>query len=114
MLCTSRADIASKPAFLQPREFAVLTKPHKCPIDGLTQRLVVLGERDPELFVGRYLKRDRQLRAVLHQPRDNREQFDHQTDASSLEVVEVNINVNDLHLPDEGDDRADGATPRVQ
>jgi uncharacterized alkaline shock family protein YloU len=34
---------------------------------------------------------------------------------TSLAVVEVNINVNDLHLADEGDDRADAAaTPRVQ
>jgi len=33
---------------------------------------------------------------------------------TSLEVVEVNINVNDLHVADEGDDRTDAATPRVQ
>jgi uncharacterized alkaline shock family protein YloU len=33
---------------------------------------------------------------------------------TSLEVVEININVNDLHLPDDGDDTADTAAPRVQ
>ena len=33
---------------------------------------------------------------------------------TSLEVVEVNINVNDLHLPDEGEDRTEAPTPRVQ
>jgi hypothetical protein len=77
-----------KPARLQPREFAVLAQPRKRPVDGLAQRPVFLGERDPELFAGRHLERDRQLRAVLHQPRDNREQFDHQTDAPGLEVVE--------------------------
>ena len=33
---------------------------------------------------------------------------------TSLEVVEVNINVNDLHVADEGDDRTDAAAPRVQ
>ena len=33
---------------------------------------------------------------------------------TSLAVVEVNINVNDLHLADEGDDQTDAATPRVQ
>ena len=33
---------------------------------------------------------------------------------TSLEVVEVNINVNDLHVADEGDDRTEASTPRVQ
>jgi len=33
---------------------------------------------------------------------------------TGLEVVETNINVNDLHLPDDGDDTADTAAPRVQ
>ena len=33
---------------------------------------------------------------------------------TSLEVVEVNININDLHLPDDGDDATDTSTPRVQ
>ena len=33
---------------------------------------------------------------------------------TSLEVVEVNINVNDLHVADEGDDRTEAAAPRVQ
>jgi len=33
---------------------------------------------------------------------------------TGLQVVEVNINVNDLHVADEGDDRTDAATPRVQ
>jgi uncharacterized alkaline shock family protein YloU len=32
---------------------------------------------------------------------------------TGLEVVEININVNDLHLPDDGDDTAD-TSPRVQ
>ena len=32
---------------------------------------------------------------------------------TGLEVVEININVNDLYLPDDGDDTADTA-PRVQ
>jgi uncharacterized alkaline shock family protein YloU len=32
---------------------------------------------------------------------------------TSLEVVEVNINVNDLHVPDEGDTASD-SDPRVQ
>ena len=33
---------------------------------------------------------------------------------TSLEVVEVNINVNDLHVADEGEDRAEALAPRVQ
>jgi uncharacterized alkaline shock family protein YloU len=36
---------------------------------------------------------------------------------TGLEVVEININVNDVHLPDDGDDAADttaAAAPRVR
>ena len=38
--------------------------------------------------MGRHLHRDRQLRAILHQPRDHRKELDHQADASGLEIVE--------------------------
>src|SRR5678809_23541 len=85
---TSPVPRRRKPARLQAGEFAIVMQSGQRAIDGIAQRPIVLGESDAEFLVGRDLHRDRQLRAVPYQPRDHRKELDHETDASSFEVVE--------------------------
>ena len=85
---TSRTVGRWKPARLQSRKFAVALHRGQRAIDRVAQITVVLGKSDSELLVGRHLHRDRQLRTVLHQPRDHRKKLDYETDASGFEVVE--------------------------
>src|ERR671931_2766067 len=83
-----RAGVARKPARLQPRKFAIVAQRRERAVDRIAQRLVLLGKGDPQLLVGRNLERDRQLRTILHQPRDDREELDYEPDAPRLEIVQ--------------------------
>ena len=92
-----------KPARPQPSEFPVVAQFRERAVDRVAQILIVLGERDAELLMGRHLRGDRQLRAILDQPRDHGKELDHQADASGLEIVERGGDAVIGIVPDAGD-----------